>query len=172
MSAADGGVRVRGAAPGDVPRIHALMRGLAVYERLEAEFTATAEGMHDALFGPNPAVECLVLERDGELLGYALFYPVFSSFRARRTMWLEDLYVDPALRGTGGGRALMGALARRCVERGITRIGWIVLDWNEPAIGFYRRLGSEEQPTGDWLQHALDEAGVRRLAAEAAPEDA
>lgn len=163
MSAA-AAARVRSAAPGDVPRIHALMLGLARYERLLDEVTGTEDGLRDALFGEPRAVECLVLERDGALEGYALFFPVYSSFRNRRTMWLEDLFVSDAARGSGGGRRLMAALARLCVERGIPRIGWVVLDWNEPAIGFYRRLGGREQDTRDWLQYALEEEDVRRLA--------
>jgi len=167
MSAGAGAPRVRFARPDDVPGVQALMRGLAEYERLLHEFTGTPEGIHDALFGTPPAAECLVLEQDGGLAGYALFYPVFSSFRNRRTMWLEDLYVDPAARAGGGGRRLMAALARLCLERGIARIGWIVLDWNEPAIGFYRHRGGSEQASSEWLQYALDENGVRRLAAEA-----
>ena len=169
MSAADdaGAARVRAAAPADVPRIHALMLGLAEYERLLDEFTGTEAGLADALFGAPPAAECLVLEQGGTLEGYALFYPVFGSFRNRRTMWLEDLFVNPAARAAGGGRRLMAALARRCVARGITRIGWVVLDWNEPAIGFYRRLGGRAQDTSDWLQYALEEEDLRRLAADA-----
>lgn len=166
-SGTNAGGRVRPARPEDVPRIHALMHGLAVYERLEHAFLVTPGDVQEALFGRSPSAECLVLEQDGALAGYALHYPVFSSFRGRRTMWLEDLFVDPATRASGGGRRLMAALARRCVERGITRIGWIVLDWNEPALGFYRHLGGAEQATSDWRTYALDEDGVRALAAEA-----
>jgi GNAT superfamily N-acetyltransferase len=174
MSGAPGGLaaQVRAARPADVPRIFELMRGLAGYERLLDEVTGTAAGLREALFGEPPAAECLVLERGATLEGYALYFPVFSSFRNRRMMWLEDLYVDPAARATGGGRRLMAALARLCLERRVTRIGWIVLDWNELAIGFYQRLGGREQPAKDWLQYVLDEDGVRRLAqgeAEPAP---
>lgn len=165
MSAA-GAARVRPAAPADVPGIHALMLGLARYERLLDEFTGTEAGLREALFGEVRAAECLVLEQGSALIGYALYYPVFSSFRNRRTMWLEDLFVDPGSRSSGGGRRLMSALARLCVERGITRIGWIVLDWNEPAIGFYRRLGGREQDAREWLQYALEEPDVRRLAGQ------
>lgn len=156
--------RVRAARPADVPRIYELMRGLAEYERLLDEVTGTAEGLEEALFGEPAAAECLVLERDAALEGYALYFPVYSSFRNRRMIWLEDLYVDPAARATGGGRQLMAALARLCLERRVGRIGWIVLDWNEPAIGFYRRLGGREQPSNDWLQYVLEEDGMRRLA--------
>ena len=158
--------RVRPARPEDAPRIHALMRGLAEYEKLMHEFTSTEQELAEALFSKSPAAECLVLEHDGALTGYALFYPVFSSFRNRRTLWLEDLYVDPAARGTGGGRLLMAALARLCLERGISRLGWIVLDWNEPSIAFYRKLGGAEQQTSDWLTYAMGETELRRLSAE------
>lgn len=143
------------------------MRGLAEYEKLMHEFTSTEHELEAALFSDEPAAECLVLEQAGALTGYALFYPVFSSFRNRRTLWLEDLFVDPAARGAGGGRLLMAALARICLERGITRLGWIVLDWNAPSIAFYRKLGGTEQPTSDWLTYAMGEMELRRLAGEA-----
>lgn len=158
--------RVRPARREDTARIHALMRGLAEYEKLTHEFTSTEQDLAEALFADEPAAECLVLEQAATLTGYALFYPVFSSFRNRRTLWLEDLYVDPAARGAGGGRLLMAALARICLERGIPRLGWIVLDWNEPSIAFYRKLGGAEQPTKEWLTYALDRDGLERLAAE------
>jgi GNAT superfamily N-acetyltransferase len=161
---------VRAARPEDAAGIHALMRGLAEYEKLMHEFTSTEQDLTAALFSNEPAAECLVLEQDGALTGYALFYPVFSSFRNRRTLWLEDLFVDPAARGTGGGKLLMTVLARICLERGITRLGWIVLDWNEPSIAFYKRLGGAEQPTKEWLTYAMGEAELRRLAGQAAWE--
>jgi GNAT superfamily N-acetyltransferase len=164
MSPAPGASRVRPARPADIPRIYELMCGLADYERLLDEVTGTVEELDDALFGATPAAECLVLEQEGTLAGYALFLPVFSSFRTRRRMWLEDLYVDPAARAAGGGRLLMAALSRLCLDRGILGIGWIVLDWNDPAIGFYQRLGGREAATSDWLHYGLEEAGMRALA--------
>jgi GNAT superfamily N-acetyltransferase len=160
---------VRAARPGDVARIFELMRGLAEYERLTDEVTGTAEGLGEALFSATPAAECLVLEREGALEGYALFYPVFSSFRNRRALWLEDLYVDPAARGAGGGRRLMAAIAGIALSRGMTRIGWIVLDWNRPSIGFYQSLGGSEQSAAGWLQYALDREEMERLAQESPP---
>jgi len=163
--------RVRAARAADLDRLWELTQGLATYERMQEEVTGTRDAMGEALFSAAPSAECLVLEGDRTLLGYALFFPVFSTFSTRRRMWLEDLYVDPAARGTGGGRLLMEALARLCLERGIHAVRWIVLDWNASAIDFYRRLGGRENPASNWLQYGMEEDALRALAAGPARRD-
>lgn len=154
---------VRPARREDLARIWELLHGLAVYERIEHEVIGTAARLGEHLFGPDPRAACLVAESAGRLVGYALFYPTFSSFSTVPNLWLEDLYVEPETRGRGVGRALMQAVARAALERGCRRMGWSVLDWNEPSIEFYRRCGA--RPTGaGWLQYGLDPEGLRAVA--------
>ncbi len=136
------------ATPADVPQIHALIADLADYERLTDLCTGSAEALFDALFGQHPAAEVLVLRVDGEVAGFALYFPTFSTFLARRGLWLEDLFVKPAMRGRGLGRALLAAVAAVARERGCGRFEWAVLDWNTPAIRFYEGLGATLMP--DW----------------------
>jgi GNAT superfamily N-acetyltransferase len=160
-------VRVRAIARADVARVHALMRGLAEYERLTDIFTGTPEMLERALFvATGPRLEGLVAERAGRFVGYALFYPVFGSFRARWRMWLEDVYVDPAERGGGTGRRLMAELARIAAERDWIAIDWEVLDWNAPALGFYEHLGAS-RIAADWHRYRLTGDALATLAAEA-----
>jgi hypothetical protein len=134
------------AAPADLPAIHALIRGLADYERLADLCTGTEAELRDALFGNPPAAEVLVARVDGAVAGFALFFPTFSTFLARRGLWLEDLFVVPAMRGLGVGRALLAAVAGVAHARGCGRFEWAVLDWNAPAIGFYEGLGATLMP--------------------------
>jgi GNAT superfamily N-acetyltransferase len=155
--------RVRLARREDVARIWELLLGLARYERLEHEVTGRPERLAEDLFGAPPRVGCLVLEAEAEHVGYALFYPTYSSFSTASMMWLEDLYVVPERRGRGDGRALLAAVSRLAVERGCRRLGWIVLDWNEPSIRFYERLGAK-RAGADWLQYGFDEAALAALA--------
>src|SRR5437763_2005722 len=157
---------VRGARPEDAPLLLELFRGLAVYERLEHELRATEELVRQALFGERPAAEALIAEYAGETAGYALFFPTFSSFLAIEGVWLEDLFVRPAHRGAGVGRALLAAVAARVRERGGERLEWAALDWNELALGFYRRLGA--QTKGEWITHRLVGEQLTRLAREGA----
>lgn len=165
MSAAGGEtVTVRPARREDLPRVWTLLNGLAEYERWTEYVTGTREELGEALFGPSPAAECLVAERGGEIVGYAIVFPMFSSFRARRFLWLEDLFVAPEARGTGAGKALLAAVARLAVERGDPRVDWIVLDWNQPAIEFYRRMGALPTAPGT-IQYGFDRAALERLAA-------
>ncbi|MER6224506.1 N-acetyltransferase family protein [Streptomyces sp. 900105755] len=136
---------IRAATENDVPEIRAMIRELAAYERAEEQARATEEQLGAALFGPHPAAGALVAEDEttGELAGYALWFPTFSTWTGTRGMHLEDLYVRPHARGGGHGRALLAALAAFCLRSGFERFEWWVLAWNEPAIGLYRSLGAE-----------------------------
>lgn len=156
------GCEVRAARPADVPRIWEMLRGLAVYERLEHEVSGSAEKLAEHLFGPRPSVECLVADSGGGLVGYALFYPTYSSFRSASTLWLEDLFVEPSERGKGTGFALMAAVSRVALARGVAGIGWLVLDWNRPSIAFYERAGARPAD-GGWIEYGLDRVGMQAL---------
>lgn len=136
------------ALPTDVAAIHAMIRGLADYERLVELCTGTEAQLADALFGAHPAAEVLIARSDGAIAGFALYFATYSTFLARRGLWLEDLFVYPALRGRGIGAALLAAVAGIARTRGCGRFEWAVLDWNESAIGFYQRLGATLMP--DW----------------------
>jgi GNAT superfamily N-acetyltransferase len=153
-------VSIRPAVSGDATAIHALIRELAEYERLAPLCTGSTADLADALFGPRPAAEVLLAEVDGGIAGFALFFHNFSTFLARRGLWLEDLYVRPVFRGHGVGSGLLRAVAAIAVNRRCGRFEWSVLDWNAPAIGFYERLGATVMPdwriarvTGDALVH-------------------
>jgi GNAT superfamily N-acetyltransferase len=161
---------VRKAGPEDVPLLLELFRELAVYERLEHELRATEERLHEALFGERPAAEALIAERASEAAGYALFFPTFSSFLAIEGVWLEDLFVRPAHRKAGVGRRLLAAVAARVRERGGERLEWAALDWNELALGFYRRIGARTK--AEWITHRLVGEELTRLAAEAREQSA
>ena len=143
--------RVRPARPADLARIWEMVNALARYERLERLVTGSSESLGGHLFGPQPLLECLVLESDGALSGYALFFPTYSSFRTRPLMWLEDLYVDPERRGAGAGRALLEAVARRALERGCARLDWILRSARRDPCE--RRLVSV-QPRGGFASRA------------------
>jgi ribosomal protein S18 acetylase RimI-like enzyme len=139
---------IRAAEPADTGALLALMRELAEFEKLMHLFEATHESLHEALFGARPAAETLVAERNGHIVGYALFFQNFSTFLSRRGLYLEDLYVQPALRGSGLGTALLRRVAAIAVERRCGRFEWSVLDWNQRAIDFYTKLGATVLP--DW----------------------
>jgi GNAT superfamily N-acetyltransferase len=157
---------IRAAEPRDVPLLLELFGELAEYEHLEHELHATDERLSEALFGQRPSAEALIAERGTETVGYALFFPTFSSFLASEGIWLEDLFVRSAHRGTGVGKALLSAVAARVRERGGERLEWAALDWNEPALGFYRRLGASTM--GEWITHRLDGPALERVAGEPA----
>ena len=142
------GVSIRPAAPGDVATIHGLIRELAGFERLTHLCTGSTGDLADALFGAHPAAEVLLAEVDGAVAGFALYFHNFSTFLARRGLWLEDLYVRPAFRSRGVGTRLLRSVAAIAVERRCGRFEWSVLDWNTPAIGFYERMGATVMP--DW----------------------
>ena len=158
-------VRVRFATREDLPRLWELLWGLAEYERWTEYVTGSREALGEMLFGERPVGESLVAERNGRLVGYAVFFPTMSSFRTRSMLWLEDLFVEEGERGQGTGRTLIAALARLAVERGHARIDWHVLDWNEPSIGFYERLGARRSAT-DVFTYSLSEDELRRIAGE------
>jgi GNAT superfamily N-acetyltransferase len=139
---------LRPAQPGDVPAIVGLIRELAEFEQLTHLCQVTPELLAPHLFGEKPVAECVVGEVGGEIVAFALFFTNFSTFLARPGLYLEDLYVQPAQRGTGLGRALLEHLGRLAVERGCGRFEWSVLDWNERAIRFYEGMGATVMP--DW----------------------
>lgn len=152
---------IRRAVPADVPVLLALVRELAEYEREPDAVEATEVDLHRALFDSDVA-GCHVAESDGAVVGFALWYVTFSTWKGRPGLWLEDLFVRPGARGTGLGRQLLQTLAAVCVERGYPRFEWWVLDWNQPAIGFYRSLGAVAQD--DWTVHRVDGAALAALA--------
>lgn len=150
-------LRIEKATAGDVPLILRFIRELAEYEKLVDGVTATEESLRESLFDPSPAAEVLLAYEDEEPVGFAIYFFNYSSFVDRQGLYLEDLYVRPEARGKGAGRQLLSHLARVALERGCCRLEWAVLDWNEPAIGFYKRLGA----------HAMDDWTVFRLSGEA-----
>ncbi len=154
---------VRPATPADVPLILALIRELADYERLAHEVVATEDALAEHLFGARPAAEVLIGECDGEAVGFALYFQSFSTFLARPGLYLEDLFVRPAFRGRGLGARLLVELAALAVQRGCGRLEWSVLDWNEPALAFYRRLGAA--PMAEWTVQRLAGDALRAVAA-------
>ncbi len=154
---------LRPARPADAPLVLTLIRELAEYERLLHEVDATEELVASALFGDSPRVFCDIAEWSGAPAGFALWFYSFSTFRGRHGIHLEDLYVRPAHRGRGLGRALLQGLARRCRDEGLPRLEWSVLDWNEPSIRFYRALGAV--PVDGWTRNRLDGDALERLAA-------
>jgi GNAT superfamily N-acetyltransferase len=139
---------IRPASRADVPAVHALIRALAEYEKLAHVCVGSEADLAEALFGPRPAAEALIAWKNGEAAGFALFFHNYSTFLGRRGLWLEDLFVLPAHRRQGCAKALLRALAALAVERRCGRFEWTVLDWNAPAIAFYRSLGATVLP--DW----------------------
>jgi GNAT superfamily N-acetyltransferase len=137
---------------------------LARYERLSDELRATEQTLSSALFGERVVAQALIAERSSLAAGYALFFPTFSTFLAREGVWLEDLFVRPSHRKAGVGTALLAAVAARAAAQG-GRLEWAALDWNELALGFYRRLGARTM--GEWVTHRLDGKALSRLAEQA-----
>jgi GNAT superfamily N-acetyltransferase len=156
-------VTIRPAIAGDVPVILELIRALAEYEKLAHEVVATEADLRRTLFGERPTAEVLIAEDAGAAVGFALFFTSYSTFLARPGLYLEDLFVRPAARGQGIGKALMTALARIAVDRGYGRFEWSVLDWNVDAIGFYRSLGAVG--LDQWTVQRVTGDALRRLAA-------
>ena len=153
---------IREATADDVPTILELIRELAAYEREPDAVEATESMIEAALFGATPVASCHVAELDGEVVGFALWYVTFSTWKGVAGLWLEDLFVRPAARGHGFGKALLQRLAAVCVERGYARFEWWVLDWNVDAQGFYRSLGA--RPEDDWTVWRVDGPALTALA--------
>ena len=155
------GIAIEPATVADVPLLRQLIFELAEYEHLSAECEADEALLAEWLFGPQAVAEALVAHYRGESAGMALFFRSFSTFKTLPGLYLEDLFVRPHLRGRGVGRALMLRLARVARERGYARFEWSVLDWNEPALRFYRVLGAV--PLGDWTMWRLSGDALRQL---------
>ncbi|ARF78752.1 GNAT family N-acetyltransferase [Kitasatospora aureofaciens] len=152
---------IRTAVVTDVPVILAMIRELAEYEKAPQEAVATEEQLRESLFGANPAVFGLIAEDDatGEPVGFAVWFLNFSTWRGTHGIYLEDLYVRPAARGGGHGKALLLELARIAVERGYARVEWSVLDWNQPSIDFYKSIGAV--PMDEWTVYRLTDEALR-----------
>jgi GNAT superfamily N-acetyltransferase len=153
---------IRPARPGDAALVTRFVHELAEYEKLTHEVETTEAMIDAALFGPSPRVFCDIAEWDGEPVGNALWFLIFSTFTGRSGLYLEDLFVRPAFRGRGIGKALMVHLARRCVENGWARFEWSVLDWNAPSIAFYKSIGA--QLKDEWTICRVSGAALAQLA--------
>jgi GNAT superfamily N-acetyltransferase len=156
-------VRIEKATEPDVPLVLGFIRKLAEYERKSDQVSATEEGLREALFGPRPIIEVLIAFSGEEPVGFALYFMTFSTFRGQPGLFLEDLFVEPAHRGKKIGTALLAALANIARERGCIRLEWWVLKWNQPAIGFYQRLGATE--VDEWGIYRLEGGALSNMAA-------
>ena len=156
-------LRITTARESDVALILSFIRKLSEYEKLSHLVVATEDNIREHVFGPNPVAEVLLARWDGEPVGYALYLRNFSTFLGQAGIYLEDLFVEPAHRGKGIGKALLVRLAKIAVERGYGRLEWAVLDWNAPSIEFYRRLGAV--PLEEWTTYRLTGEALARLAA-------
>jgi GNAT superfamily N-acetyltransferase len=155
---------IRPAQPDDVPTLFALIQALAHYEKLSHCVTGSAEALGHHLFGDRPCIEAIVAEVDGRSAGFALFFTNYSTFLTKPGLYLEDLFVLPEYRSQGIGKALLSYLAQLVLERGYGRLEWSVLDWNEPAIGFYQRMGATVLP--DWRICRVTGEAIEQLAAK------
>lgn len=155
---------VRRVQPADVPTVCQLVRDLAEYERAAAEAQMTHEQLHEALFGERISVYGHVAEVDGLVVGFALWFRTFSTWRGRPGMYLEDLFVAPEHRGSGIGTQLLAALAGECVAEGYSRLEWSVLDWNAPSIAFYRSLAAV--PMDGWTVYRLTDDALATLSTD------
>jgi GNAT superfamily N-acetyltransferase len=155
-------LRIERAAEQDVGLILELIKGLAEYEQLGHVVVATEQDLRESLFGEPRIAEAVIASFDGRPVGYALWFYTYSTFLGKRGLYLEDLFVVPGSRGQGIGRALLTHLARIAIERGCGRIEWAVLNWNEPAIRFYKGLGAK--PINDWTIYRLTDDALRDAA--------
>ncbi len=155
---------IRPAAPADVPEIARLIHDLAEYERLAHACIMQEADLHAHLFGERKYAEVLIAEEDNVVVGFALFFHNYSTFRAKPGIYLEDLFVDPQHRGAGHGKALLRAIARLAVARDCARVEWSVLNWNEPSIRFYESLGATAM--NDWTVYRLTDEALKELASE------
>ncbi|MFF3440164.1 GNAT family N-acetyltransferase [Streptosporangium sp. NPDC002721] len=154
---------IRPATPDDVPAIIDMIRGLAEYERALDEVVNTPDMLHETLFGPSPSVFCHIAADGEEVAGFAIWFVSYSTWLGTHGIYLEDLFVHPDHRGGGYGKKLLATLAGICVERGYGRFEWSVLDWNTPAIDFYRAIGAE--PLGEWDRYRLSGPALEKAAA-------
>lgn len=154
---------IRPALPSDVAHIYGMIVELAVFEKLEHLVVATEAMLHEGLFGAHPACEAIIGEENGEVVTFALFFHNFSTFLTKKGLYLEDLYVKQAHRGKGFGKQMLVKLAQLAVERNCGRFEWSVLDWNEPAINFYKAMGAEILP--DWRVCRVTGTALTQLAA-------
>lgn len=154
-------LEIRTTTEADVPIILSLIRELAEYERAPDAVVATEGGLREVLFGAKRSAEVLLALENGNAVGFAVYFYNFSTWLGRPGLYLEDLFVRPEMRGRGYGRALLERLAQIAQERGCGRMEWAVLDWNEPAIQFYRKLGAE--PMNEWTVFRLTREGIARL---------
>ena len=152
---------IRGATKEDIPTIISLIRELAVYEKLEHELVATPELFEKSLFSENPSAEVVIGEIEGKAVGYALFFHNFSTFLGKKGLYLEDLFVKPDYRGLGFGKELLLHLVKIAKDRGCGRMEWSVLDWNQPAIEFYKSLGAV--PMEEWTVFRLDSVAINKI---------
>jgi GNAT superfamily N-acetyltransferase len=159
------GATLRAARPGDEQGILAGIHALAVYEREPDAVENSVTALSETLFGAEPRAFAHVVEREDEIVGIAIWFLTYSTWTGRHGIWLEDLYVHEPQRGRGYGKALIASLAALCVERGYTRLEWTVLDWNAPAVAFYRSIGA--QPMSEWTTQRLAGAQLAALAGHA-----
>ncbi len=157
------GLKIRAATKADGELVYTFVRDLAEYERLLDDVAATQGDIERALFAPNPRVFCDIAAWDGAPAGFALWFYNFSTFRGRHGIYLEDLFVRPAFRGKGIGKALLVNLAKRAVAENCARVEWSVLDWNEPSIKFYESLGAI--PMEEWSIFRLTGDALKKLGA-------
>ena len=162
MTHAPTDLAIRIATAADVPHILRFIRALAVYEKLEGEVVADEAQLRATLFGARPAADVIIAYAGDTPAGFALFFPNYSTFLAQPGIYLEDLYVKPHLRGKGIGLALLKRLARIASDRGCGRVEWEVLDWNEPSIQFYKKLGAV--PLAEWTRYRLTVDAIEKLA--------
>jgi GNAT superfamily N-acetyltransferase len=155
---------IRSATEADVPIIRQLIRELAEYEQLTHEAVVTEAALRETLFGPRPSAEVLIAEFGNEVAGFALYFHNYSTFVGKPGLYVEDVFVRAQFRGRGLGTAFFRRMARIAVDRGCGRMEWAVLDWNEPALNFYRKIGAV--PMSDWTVHRLVGDGLLRLASE------
>jgi len=155
-------VAIRDAVPDDVATILRFIRELAEFEREADKVVATEALLHEAMFGERPVAEAVMAERGGEPLGMALFFHNFSTWTGWRGLYLEDLYVTPAARGSGVGKALLSHLAAIAIDRGCSRFEWAVLNWNQKAIDFYKAMGAE--PMDEWIVNRVSGDALTKLA--------
>jgi GNAT superfamily N-acetyltransferase len=167
-STSEGRFRIKPATVDDVGLVLDFVKCLAEYERMADEVATTEDDLRESLFGPGAVAEAVIGYAGDEPVGLALFFYTYSTFTGRHSLYLEDIFVLPQWRGQGMGRELMGFLAKKALARKCRRLEWSVLDWNEPAIGFYKRLGAV--PVNGWTTYRLAGAELEKLASEASPD--